>query len=177
MSSTLSQPDGYATRLEAQGKALEAEQESLAVRIEKWRSAVEHYAEHLREQGLPVPAFVKLNEANSDRQKRQVTPETYDPLTRVVKIAAPRIGGKRKEVLVFIAKATKAGRSVSSREIVDYGNYPLQRVMNVLMTDKKRGYLTSINGVTNTGPGRAYQYQMTMKGFDFLRQAGVDINE
>jgi hypothetical protein len=170
--------DEYADDLEMQGENLRAQRQELELAEQKWRTQVTGYAAFLRSRNRPIPVFAQSIENKSEPQSNpEPAPRPYDPLTRIVKITAPRLGGKRKEVLLIVAKATKAGKSVSSRDIIDATGFKIALILNVLTADRKHGYLIDTSGLEHTRLGRGYEYQMSEKGFEFLRLAGVDMEK
>lgn len=156
--------DSYLAKLQAEGRELdrrEAEdqkaEEALRLRRERtaedrriWQGAISHYTGHLRATGQPIPAFVSASLA---------TPaESEDDL-----IATPRVGEKRRIVLLHLAKATVAGKALTTKEITAQTGLESTLVHNVVWADHKRRFLARAGD----------RISMTDRGFLLLKQAGI----
>jgi hypothetical protein len=154
--------------LEAKGKELDERQRQLDADREKWRATVRQYAEFMREAGQTVPAFA-MHLDKPDPMARPPNPDTN--AYRIVKLAGPRLGAKRKIVLEYIAQATKENRKTTSREIAENTGLNILLVTNVMYEDYHNEYIDRINTIETGGPAKAYELMMTQKGFDFLEAA------
>jgi hypothetical protein len=165
--------DDYAGELEAQGKALERRAQELEGERQKWKAAVLHYVEYLRAKGRDIPAFV----AKIDEPEAAAEPAPYDGVTRIVRIGKPRIGPGRRILLLHIAKATRAGRKLNSKQIIKETGLAQSLVVNAIWSDVKRGVLKRADhlGAKATGRGKLHEVVMTDQGFEILRKAGLDV--
>ena len=161
--------DDYGKELEAQGKSLSAREEALAKEREGWLVAVNHYADFLRKSGRQVPIFAT---EIAERQARSLpAPQAYDGVTRVVRYSKPRIGEKRRTILLMIAKATRENRDITTEEIVGKTGFDQSVTSNVVWADYKRGMLDR----KEAPRGHFHEYRMTDIGFDVLRKAGFEV--
>jgi hypothetical protein len=178
--------DDFGADLEAQDKALRARQDDLDADREEWTLLAKAYVKLLKSRGRPLPAFAesldeppptstavpasrsRAIENGLDRYGRP-----YDGVTRVYRIGAPRIGEKRREVLLYIAKATLDGRDVTAREIVNATEQAYHLVVNTFWLDAKRGVLEYTDGHKNAVPGKVKKVKMTPLGFEILEKAGL----
>ena len=177
----------FGAELEAQDKELTARQQQLDKDRADWRTLALAYVNLLRARGRELPAFAKTLEPPSEQLEmlpdlsRPRAAENgldrygrpYDGVTRVYRIGAPRIGEKRRVILLCIAKATKEGREITSREIVNETGQDYHLVVNTMWMDEKRGILRYTDGHKNTMPGKAKKVVMTDSGFDILERAGL----
>jgi hypothetical protein len=160
----MSDVDLYLKSLEDRGKDISRRESSLVkqeetiraqrVQLEKdraaWEAASTHYREFLKSQGKQSHS-IAVNENTNEK-------ETTDFSTLNL-----RVGPKRKAILAFIAKQSKAGRKVTTREITDETGQDSTIVSNVVWSDRKREFL-------DRDGDRIF---MTHKGFEFVVQAGV----
>jgi hypothetical protein len=138
--------------------------------------AAKPFVDRLKKHGLPLPDFAarleeydELPQAPSQTQPAKLV---YDGVTRIVTVAKPRIGAQRGPILLCVAKATKEGRSITSREVSDETGEDYRRVVNVVWQDVARGILAYPDDF-HPKIGFPKPVIMTELGFEILRKAGL----
>ena len=144
------------------GAALENEGRELTARLEKWRTSALSYGEFLKSRGRPIPDFIKELEAKAAGQQQPISPA--DPYKQVTRVIRPRIGEKRRTVLLFIAKATEAGKPITTKDIITEGGLDKNLVGNVVWFNSKpeQDYIARHGDMVF----------LTEKGFELLERAG-----